>query len=171
MDKREFTLSLIVAAADNNVIGFDGKMPWHLPEDLKYFKNTTWGMPVIMGRKTFEAMGKPLPGRKNIVVTSNADWQAPDATVATSLDDAIEKAQVGFAKELFVIGGGEIYKQAIDRADKIYMTRVMTCPQGDTWFPKINLNQFAKASERMFKADEKNAFDLRFEVWVKKDVA
>src|SRR6187549_3965114 len=105
-------ITLIVAASTNNAIGKNGQLLWHLPTDLKFFKNTTWGMPVIMGRKTFEAVNKPLPGRTNIVITSQPAWKAAGVQTANNLDDAIEQAKATNAKELFIIGGGEIYKQS-----------------------------------------------------------
>lgn len=157
--------SLIVAASNNNAIGKANAMLWHLPEDLKYFKNTTWGMPIIMGRKTFESVGKPLPGRTNIVVTSNKDWRA-DGTIATcNIDDAIKAAQATGAKEIFITGGGEIYKQTMAIANKIYITRVNTEIDGDAFFPVIDETIWEKVFERKVAADEKNKFDMNFERW------
>src|SRR5271170_15495 len=120
-------ISLIVAATTNNVIGKDNQLLWHLPNDMKYFKNTTWGMPVLMGRKTFEALaGEPLPGRFNFVITRNKDWDPhnPKVQVAPGLEQAIDLARETDCKECFVIGGGEIYIEAMPLADKIYLTRV-----------------------------------------------
>src|SRR5829696_1657787 len=109
-------ISLVVAASENDVIGKDNKLLWRLPNDMKFFKNTTWGMPVIMGRKTFDALGKPLTGRTNIVITRQKAWKAEGVTVVKNLDHAIIAAAHTDAKEAFVIGGGEIYKQGMDRA-------------------------------------------------------
>src|SRR5687768_10098313 len=117
-------ISLVVAAASNNAIGKNGQLLWHLPKDLKFFKNTTWGMPVLMGRKTFEAVGKPLPGRINIVITNQQNWNVAGVQVAKNLEEAMQAASKTNCKEVFVIGGGEIYKQTINNADRIYMTRV-----------------------------------------------
>ena len=126
-------LSLLVAAAENNVIGKDNKLPWHLPNDLKYFKNQTWGMPILMGRKTFESIGKPLPGRKNIVITRNTDWKSDGTLVVHSLDDAINLAEKDGVKEIFVIGGAEIFNDAFDKAQRLYLTRVHADLEGDTY--------------------------------------
>ena len=111
---------LLVAAAENNAIGKNNQLLWHLPNDMKFFKNTTWGMAVIMGRKTYESVDKPLPGRFNIVITRQAGWKADDVITATDLKDALQKAAETNCKEIFVIGGGEIYKQSMEIADKIY---------------------------------------------------
>src|SRR5688572_25265058 len=105
------TISLVVAASENNVIGKDNRLLWHLPNDMKFFKNTTWGMPVIMGRKTFESLGKPLAGRTNIVMTRDKEWSAEGTRVAPDMQQAMKTAAETDAKEIFVIGGGEIFKQ------------------------------------------------------------
>jgi dihydrofolate reductase len=162
------SLSLIVATSINNAIGKDNKMLWHLPEDFKYFKNTTWGMPIIMGRKTFESIGKALPGRTNIVITNNKAWQAEGAEVAYNLEDAIEQATKTNATEIFITGGAEIYRQSILKADKIYRTLVHTDIDGDTFFPEIDENVWQKKFEKNIKADAKNIFDMSFQVWERK---
>ncbi|HSB94246.1 MAG TPA: dihydrofolate reductase, partial [Flavitalea sp.] len=131
-------VSLVVAVSENHVIGKDNQLLWSLPNDMKFFKNTTWGMPVIMGRKTFESLGKPLPGRTNIVITSKPDWQAPGTITVSSLDEAIHAAEETDAKEVFVIGGGQVYKQSMPVANRIYYTRVHTSVEGDTFFPEID---------------------------------
>src|SRR6185369_17080687 len=110
-------LSHVVAASTNNAIGKDNQLLWHLPNDLKFFKNTTWGMPVIMGRKTFESFNKPLPGRFNYVITRQANWNAEGVTVAKDITEALQKAAETNCKELFIIGGGEIFKQSMELAD------------------------------------------------------
>ena len=133
-------LGLIYARARNGVIGKDNAMPWHLPEDLAHFKRTTLGAPVIMGRKTWDSLGRPLPDRRNIVVTRNPDFQAPGAEVVTSLDDAIKRA--GDAEEIVVIGGGEIFKLSLPIADRIYYTHVRANVEGDAYFPDIDWNQW-----------------------------
>ncbi len=162
-------ITLIVAATKNNAIGKDNKMMWHLPNDLKFFKNTTWGFPIIMGRKTFEAIGKPLPGRQNIVVTNNEDWAAEGVEKAASLEEAIEKAKEANTKEIFVAGGGKIYRQAIELADKILMTRVTADLDGDTFFPKISKKEWELVSDEPHHADEKHNFDYTFRTWVRKE--
>jgi dihydrofolate reductase len=161
-------ISLIVAAAENNAIGKNNQLLWHLPNDLKFFKNTTWGMPVIMGRKTFESVNKPLPGRMNIVITRQADWKADGVTSATSLKDALHKAEVANYKQAFVIGGGEIYKDALHKADVVYLTRVHTEINGDTFFPHLHEEVWALVSNDDFEKDEKHAYDYSFQKWVRK---
>ncbi|HRG83021.1 MAG TPA: type 3 dihydrofolate reductase [Chitinophagaceae bacterium] len=159
------TISLIVAAALNNAIGKEGGMPWHLPNDLRHFKNLTWGMPVVMGRKTFESLGKPLAGRKNIVISRQNGWSAPGAVVVKTIEDALFVAREADMKELMVIGGGEIYKSLFDRAKRIYLTRVEAEPDADTFFPVIDPQQWHLMSQKNHEADEKNAYNYSFQVW------
>ena len=161
-------ISLLVAAAENNAIGKDNKLLWHLPKDLKFFKNTTWGMVVIMGRKTYEAVDKPLPGRVNIVITTQPDWQRENAQVAKSLDDALQQAAATNCKEIFIIGGGEIYEQSMGIADKIYITRVHATLDGDTFFPAIDKSKWALEENIDFEADDKHAYPFSFQQWVKR---
>jgi len=161
-------VSLIVAASTNNAIGKNNQLLWHLPNDLKFFKNTTWGMPVIMGRKTFEAVNKPLPGRFNFVITRQPDWKAEGAVVATDLEDALKKAAETNCNELFIIGGGEIYNQGIEIADKIYLTRVHAVLDGDTFFPAIDESKWQLTASQDFAADDKHAFAYSFQTWMKK---
>ena len=163
-----FEIALIVAADTNNAIGINNQLLWHLPNDLKFFKNTTWGFPVIMGRKTFEAVNKPLPGRTNIVITRNQDWKYEGVKTAMDLAGAIELARQTNAKQLFIIGGGEIYTQAIPLADTIYLTRVHTIQKGDTFFPVLDKSQWELFSNDDFSADEKHAFDYSFQLWKRK---
>lgn len=163
-------ISFIVAAATNNAIGKDGKMPWHLPADMKHFKNVTWGMPVIMGRKTFESLGKPLTGRKNIVITRQPDpmaigWKAEGVVIVKNLEDALFVAKQTDAKEVFVIGGGEIYKTAFEKAKRIYLTRVKGEPEADTFFPQLDPKEWRLISEDGYDADEKNPYAYSFQVW------
>jgi dihydrofolate reductase len=162
-------LSLVVAASTNNAIGKSNQLLWHLPKDLKFFKNITWGMVVVMGRKTFESVNKPLPGRVNIVITSKAGWKADGVWVATGLEDAIAQAKTTNCKEIFIIGGGEIYKQTMPMADKIYITRVHAQIEGDTFFPAIDESAWEQTENTDFKADEKHAYDFSFQVWVRKN--
>jgi dihydrofolate reductase len=161
-------ISLIVATSLNNAIGKANAMLWHLPEDFKFFKNTTWGMPIIMGRKTFESIGKPLPGRTNIIITNNKDWNVEGTITATSLDEAIQFAKQTNAKEIFITGGGEIYKQAMPITNKIYRTLVHTEIDGDTFFPAIDETIWEKTFEKNVAADEKNNFDMSFQTWERK---
>ena len=159
-------VSLIVAAAENNAIGKNNQLLWHLPNDLKFFKNSTWGMPVIMGRKTFEAVNKPLPGRFNFVITRQFDWKADGVMMAVDLNDALQKAAETNCKEFFIIGGGEIYKQALEIADKIYLTRVhATFTGADTFFPDIDTTQWQLTHNQDFVADEKHKYAYSFQTW------
>lgn len=161
-------ISLVVAAAENNAIGKNNQLLWHLPNDLKFFKNTTWGMPVIMGRKTFESVNKPLPGRMNIVITRQANWKAEGVTSATSLKDALHKAEVAHYKQAFVIGGGEIYKDALHKADIVYLTRVHAVINGDTFFPHLHEDVWQLESNEDFAGDEKHMYAYSFQKWVRK---
>lgn len=132
-------ISLIAAASANNVIGKNNRLPWHLPVDLKFFKNTTWGMPVIMGRKTFESnANKPLTGRINIIITREKNLKAEGVVAVNNWSDALFVAKDADCKEVFVIGGGVIFKEMINKADRIYMTRVHTIIDGDVFFPEID---------------------------------
>ncbi len=160
-------LSHIVAASENNVIGSKNELPWNLPNDFKYFKNKTWGMPVIMGRNTYEALKKSLPGRMNIVITKKKDWHPEEVLVVNNIESAIEKAEESDAKEIFIIGGGEIFKQTMDKVSRIYITRVHTKVDGDTFYPKINDAVWTKISSKSFTADDKHNYAYTFEVWEK----
>ena len=164
-------LSHIVAASENNIIGSNNDLPWKLSNDFKYFKNTTWGMPVIMGRNSFDAMKKALPGRINIVVTRKTDWHPENVFVAHGISEAIEKAKESDAKEIFIIGGGEIFKQTLSIVDRIYMTRVHTTVEGDTSYPEIDTSKWEKIKSQSFPADKKNNYPYTFEVWEKIDKA
>lgn len=158
-------ITLVVAAAENNAIGKDNRLLWHLPEDLKFFKNITWGGVVIMGRKTFESVNKPLPGRMNIVITHQKDWKAEGVSVAENFSVAISMAQEAGYKEFFVIGGGQIYTEAISLAHKIYFTRVHVSLEGDVYFPQLDLSQWQLVQHTDCKADDKHAYDYSFEIW------
>jgi len=139
------TLSLIVAMDRNRMIGKDNDLPWHLPADLKFFKATTLGKPIIMGRKTFESIGRPLPGRRNIVVTRNADWRAEGVDVARDLETA--KAMVTDVPEAFIIGGAQIYGQSLDVVDRMHITEVdMVVEDGDAVFPEIDKTVWQEVS-------------------------
>jgi len=160
-------ISLVVAAANNNAIGKEGKLPWCLPNDMRYFKNVTWGMPVIMGRKTFEALGKALSGRKNIVVTRQHNWKPEGVIVVDSLNDALFVAKQTDAKEVMVIGGGEVYRMAFEKAKRIYITRVDAEPEADTFFPDIDPKEWKLVSKKDHAADDKNEYAYSFQVWEK----
>lgn len=163
------TISLIVAAAENNAIGKNNQLLWKLPNDFKFFKNTTWGMPVVMGRKTYESLGKALPGRMNIVITRQGDWKAEDAVVVNGLEEGVLKAEEANTKEIFIIGGAEIYKQAIDTvANKIYLTRVHTSIDGDAYFPDIDSEKWELVANEDFEKDAQHDFGYSFQTWVRK---
>jgi len=162
-------ISLIVAASTNNAIGKNNQLLWHLPKDMRFFKNTTWAMPVIMGRKTFESLaGKPLNGRLNIVITKQDGLTYEGVSVVNSLESAIEIAQLNDYNEAFVIGGGEIYQAALPIANKIYLTRVDVNIDGDTFFPELNPNSWTLANVEEHFADAKHQYNYRFQIWEKK---
>jgi dihydrofolate reductase len=156
------TVSLVVAASTNNVIGRDGGLPWHLPDDLRYFKRITTGKPVIMGRRTFESIGRPLPERHNIVITRDPNYVAEGCDVVSSIGEALELT--GDADEVMVIGGGQVYRDFMPHADRIYMTRVQAEVQGDTLFPGIDGNTWRLVSSEHHAADDKHEY--AFEVAV-----
>jgi dihydrofolate reductase len=154
------TISIIVAMDRNRLIGSAGRLPWHLPADLRHFKQTTLGKPVAMGRKTWESIGKPLPGRINIVVTSNKNYKAQGCIVVTSLDQAIRSA--GDALEIMIIGGADLYRQVWSRTDRIYLTCIDAVFEGDTWFPDFDRSDWAIEDKRDFSADDRNRFAYSF---------
>lgn len=158
-------VNILVAASENNAIGLNGQLLWHLPNDLKYFKGLTWGMPVIMGRKTFESVGKILPGRFNIVLTGQRKWIHENVQVAHDMEHAMQLAKETDCLEVFIIGGGAIYKQMFPEAQYLYMTRVHTHLDGDTFFPEINPTHWKLKSATKMQADEKHAYDYTFQVW------
>lgn len=148
------SFSIIVAVAENNVIGKDNKLLWHLPADLKFFKQTTLNHTMIMGRKTFDSIGKALPGRKTIVVTRQKNFSIENVTVTHSLEAAFELCK--HETETFIVGGAEIYKQAMPFVNKIYLTRVHQHFEGDTFFPEIDTTLFKLTGNQKFEPDEKN---------------
>ena len=158
-------ISLIVAAAQNGAIGLEGRMPWHLPNDLRHFKNLTWGMPIVMGRKTFDSLGKPLPGRQHIVITRQSGFNPTGVQVVAGPDQAIEMAASLDVNEVMVIGGGEIYKLFIERANRIYLTRIHASFEGDTFLPEIDFAHWKLSSQLHQPADTKNPVDHSFEQW------
>ena len=154
------TISLIAAVAENGIIGRDGDMPWRLRADLQRFKAITLGHPIIMGRKTFKSIGKALPGRPNIVVTRDRDWQAPGAIVADSVEQAIalaEQLTKPDEPEIHVIGGGEIYRQTMDQADEMRLTTVHAEPEGDTKFPDFDVSLWRLVEEEHVENDHNNS--------------
>lgn len=163
-------LSLVVAASTNNAIGKNGELLWHLPNDMKFFKNVTWAMPVAMGRKTFDALGnKPLNGRLNVVITRQKDFTAQGIAVVSNIDDAEFLAHQQDYKELMIIGGGEIYRQSISKADKIYITRVHAVfEDADAFFPEIDETKWQLTSNQDFFKDEKHTYDYSFQLWERK---
>lgn len=163
-------ISLVVAASENNGIGKDNHLMWHLPNDLKFFKNVTWAMPVAMGRKTYEELGKPLKGRLNIIITKQKDFKPEGTIVVNDFNSAVLVAEQHDYKELMVSGGGEIYKATIDIADKIYITRVHgVFEDADTFFPVIDETKWQLANNEDFYKDAEHAYDYSFQLWTRKD--
>lgn len=158
-------LSLIAAKARNGVIGRNNALPWHLPEDLKYFKATTFGHPILMGRKTFESIGRPLPGRTSIVISRNPDWQFAGCTVVPSIDAALQAAAE--RDEIFVIGGSELYSQTLPRADRLYLTEIHADFAGDAHFPELDPADWQELS-RQQHADDGRGFAFDFVVYQRK---
>ncbi len=166
---------LVVAVARNGVIGRDGDLPWRLPSDLKRFKQVTLGKPVLMGRKTWESIGRPLPGRPNIVITRDTAFSAPGADVVASLDEGLavagREARLLGVDEICVIGGGQIYAQVFDRADILHVTHVEADVEGDTRFPEIDPALFEKVVEEPIPQGEKDSHAMRFVTWRRKTSA
>ena len=151
-------IALVVAAGRNRVIGRDGRMPWSIPSDLKSFRRLTMGRPVIMGRKTFQSIGRALDGRTNIVVTRDPDFVAADVIVARSLDEALGRAEAAPCRDgiIMVIGGGEVYRVALPRADTIYMTEIAADPAGDTWFPALDAAEWREVARVEIPPDSRD---------------
>lgn len=166
--KNTLPLCLIAALAQNRVIGRDNQLPWHLPADLKHFKALTLGKPIIMGRKTWDSLGRPLPGRLNLVVSRQPGLQLEGAEVFASLDAALERADAWAraedAEELMLIGGAQLYEQGLAQADRLYLTRVELSPEGDAWFPEVNAAHWRLASSIEHLAAE-HVPAYAFEVW------
>jgi dihydrofolate reductase len=163
------TLSIIVAAARNGVIGRNNALPWHLPEDLRYFKRVTMGKPVVMGRKTFEAIRRPLPGRTNIVISRQPGYRAEGLRVVASLEQALalaaDIAVIDGAEELMVIGGAEIYRAALPLAQRIYLTEVDAEVEGDAFLPLIDWSEWREISRQAFGADDGHPYPYSFVVY------
>ena len=163
---------LIAAFAQNSVVGINNALPWHLPEDLKYFKRTTSGKAIIMGRKTYDSIGRPLPNRTNIVITRNSDFKAQGVQVVSSLQAAIDLArEVNFINdvdEVMIIGGASIYEEALPQADRLYLTHVHAEVEGDAYFPAVDFSQWQESSRDDHAASDKNPYDYSFVVYDKK---
>ncbi len=159
-------LAVIVAQATNRVIGRANKLPWHLPEDLKYFKKVTLGKPIIMGRKTFESIGRPLPGRTNIVVTRDAGYSRPGIEVVHSLDAAVTLAdslcEINGIDEAMLIGGAELYAQALPQAQRLYLTQVHASVEGDAYFPAYQQQEWRELGREDYSASGCNPYDYSF---------
>lgn len=153
-------LAAIVAMSENRVIGKDNKLPWHLPADLKYFKKITLNKTILMGRRTYESIGRPLPQRKNIIVTRDKNFAAAGCLVFHSIDAALASAAA--EEEVIVIGGAVLFQQLLPRFDRLYLTLIHAAVEGDAFFPEVDMNEWAETSRAEQRADEQNAFDLSF---------
>jgi len=158
-------ITLIAAVAENNALGKDNQLVWHLPDDFKRFKQITSGHYIIMGRKTFESFPKPLPNRTHVIITRQKNYKADGCIVVNSIEDAVKACPK--EEEVFIIGGADIYNQSIDFADKIELTRVHANFEADAFFPEINLNNWKLIFEEKHVQDEKHNFDFTFQTFVK----
>ena len=158
-------IALVVATGKNNAIGKDNNLLWHLPVDLKFFKSITLGHPIIMGRTTFDSVGKPLPGRRNIVVSRNKNLKIEGCEVCNSINEAIDLCKN--IDTIMIVGGEEIYRQSMQIADRIYRTLIDVSPEADRFFPEINLNEWKLTASDFRPADEKNLIDCTFETYDK----
>ena len=158
--RRLMMVSIIVATDRNRLIGQNNELPWHLPADLKHFKAITMGKPMIMGRKTHESIGKPLPGRRNIVITRDRNFHAPGCIVTHSVEEALEAA--ASAEEVMVIGGAQLYEEILPKTDRIYLTRLDHEFEGDSWFPDWQHAQWKETERQDFAPDEKNRYRYSF---------
>lgn len=156
--------TIVVAMGEKNEIGFENKLLWHLPKDLKHFKDITSGHPVIMGRKTYESIGKPLPNRTNIVISRKKNWFEEGVLIVGSVKEAVKFAKK-IDENIFIIGGGNIYEQTIDMVDRLEVTLVKADLEADTYFPKINPNAWKKTEEVFHEKDEKNQYDFYFQTF------
>ncbi|KZY32671.1 MULTISPECIES: dihydrofolate reductase [unclassified Oleiphilus] len=158
--------SMIVAMAENRVIGINNKLPWYLPNDLKYFKQVTMGKPILMGRKTYESIGKPLPGRCNIVITRNESWSAEGVKVVHSLEQAFDLGEsvcdIDGQSEVMIIGGDQIYQTSLPDVDRIYLTKVHAEVEGDAYFPEVDWTQWREIGREDFEAEGPNPYDYSF---------
>ncbi len=168
-DSSGITVAMIVAMANNRVIGRNNQLPWHLPNDLKYFKATTMGKPIIMGRKTYESIGKPLPGRANIVVSRNQNFSAEGVQVVYSVTEALELAEsiaiADGAEEVMLIGGAQLYLEALPRIHRLYLTQVHADVEGDALFPELDWSQWRERGREDFSAEGANPYAYSFVVF------
>lgn len=162
------TISIIAALSTNNVIGRDGGLPWDLPDDLKFFKDTTKGHPIIMGRRNFASIGRPLPKRRNIVVTRQGGLTIDGCDVVSSLQEAVDLASEEETEEIFIIGGGEIYAQALPLCDRLYLTHVDAEIEGDVYFPEVEYTEWQEVSREHHEADERHAYAFDIVVYDKR---
>lgn len=163
-------ISIIAAVAENGVIGYQGKLPWHLPEDFKHFKKMTKGKPIIMGRLTFESIGKALPKRPNIIVTRKKRYNADGCHIVSNPGSAIEIAQkYKTANEVMIIGGAEIYSIFLPIVDRLYLTRVQVSLKGDTWFPSFDKNLWRLRDQQFYIKDKKNCYNFTTQTWERKN--
>lgn len=160
-------ISFIVAMDKNRTIGKDNQLPWYLPADLKFFKKVTMGHPIVMGRKTYESIGKALPGRENIIVTRNVDYQSEDSTVIHSVEELMQYVK-GKNEEVFVIGGAQLFKDTFPVADRLYITEIKHEFEGDTFFPEFNESEWILASSEKGIKDEKNPYDYFYNIYDRK---
>ncbi len=164
-------VALIAAFAQNRVVGIDNTLPWHLPEDLKYFKRTTSGKAIIMGRKTYESIGRPLPNRTNIVVSRNPEFKADGVVTVSTLEEAITHAEsvnhINGVDEVMIIGGAAIYEASLPMADRLYLTHVHANVKGDAYFPEVDLTAWNEVGREDFEKDDSNPFDYSFAVYDK----
>lgn len=171
MNQTSLPLAMIAALAENHVIGLDNKMPWHLPADLKHFKAMTLGKPIIMGRKTWDSLGRPLPGRLNLVVSRQPDLQLEGAETFSSLDEALQRADAWAQEqgvgEIMLIGGAQLYGQALERAQRLYLTRIDASPEGDAFFPPFDEARWQRIDSQAHPA-EGEAPAYRFETWARR---
>ena len=163
-------ISLIAAASENNVIGHKNSLPWHLPDDFKFFKEKTDGHPVITGRKNFESMGRPLPSRRNIVITRQPNYTAEGCDVVSSLEEALELAKENEDEEIFIIGGGQIYNISMEVANRIYLTRIHAEIEGDVFFPEIDEDVWGVTDQVEHPKDEKHEHSFTILTYDKKEV-
>ncbi len=154
------SLSIICAMDQNRLIGKNNALPWHLPADLAFFKQTTMGKPILMGRKTYESIGRPLPGRQNIIISRDTNYQAEGCDCCTDIDTAL--ALAADHAEIMLIGGASLYQQTLERAQQLYLTHIHASFEGDAWFPEVNQNDWLITWQEDHTADEKNRFDYSF---------
>ena len=154
-------IAIVVAAAENNVIGKDNGLIWHLPADLRHFKQITMGHPILMGRKTFESIGKPLPGRTSVIITTQKDYEAEGCLVAHSVAEAVEQARQ-LDEDLYIIGGANIYEQTLPITDRVYLTRVHAAFDGDVYFPELDEEDWETVEQEHHEPDEKNKYPYSF---------